>query len=57
LDYDAIPYIALAEEMRREGGKAEAYPEFASKVEQRLSGVCVGLLHRADVSGRRLFPS
>jgi hypothetical protein len=32
LNYDAISYVALAKEMRGDGGKAEAYREFAAKV-------------------------
>jgi hypothetical protein len=32
LNYDAIPYAALAKEVRGAGGKAEAYREIASKV-------------------------
>lgn len=32
LNYDAIPYAALAKEMRGDGGKAEAYRELAAKV-------------------------
>ena len=32
LNYDVIPYAALAKEMRGDGGKAEAYQELASKV-------------------------
>ena len=32
LNYDAIPYAALAKEMRGAGGKQEAYRELASKV-------------------------
>ena len=32
LNYDAIPYVALAKEMRGDGGKSEAYREFADKV-------------------------
>jgi hypothetical protein len=32
LNYDAIPYAALAKEMRGDGGKTEAYRELASKV-------------------------
>jgi len=32
LNYDAIPYAALAKEMRGAGGKPEAYQELASKV-------------------------
>lgn len=32
LNYDAIPYVALAKEMRGDGGKAEAYREFASRL-------------------------
>lgn len=32
LNYDAIPYAALAKEMRGNGGKVEAYRELASRV-------------------------
>jgi hypothetical protein len=32
LNYDVIPYVALAKELRNTGGKAEAYREVAAKV-------------------------
>jgi hypothetical protein len=32
LNYDVVPYAALAKEMRGAGGKEEAYRELASKV-------------------------
>jgi hypothetical protein len=32
LNYDVIPYAALAKEMRGAGGKHEAYRELAAKV-------------------------
>ena len=32
LNYDVIPYVALAKQLRGDGGKAEAYREFAAKV-------------------------
>jgi len=46
LNYDVIPYAALAKEMRGAGGKAEAYRELASKVGNSGFGLYVSGAYR-----------
>jgi len=46
LNYDVIPYAALAKQMRGAGGKAEAYRELASKVGDSGFGLYVSGAYR-----------